>query len=317
MGYDATFRLTIHKTPIPGAPLNFGYATGLTDMTGQVTLRLPSSGYVSVSSGLPVISFTPLADLAINFSARSPVVIEAERLVQPQPNICQVLVGDEEHVFFPYENVTDTAMSVPLQYHLINRILSPRGEAIPPEIFAPGLAGNGFSLPKRYFDTGAGLAGVWEFIGTQNYVPAQLNMCADQGAPACELLPPTSFDQVFNYPRALVIKLTNASIKLGKLGRWKARGNYRGPFFSRGGKALAQIREIMNALGGDNYQCNTPQPQCRTVAVPKAELMRAFKVIYTGSVPSGLKSLKKTEKRETAAYERIVNALPDTVTKCN
>jgi hypothetical protein len=309
--------LTIHKTPIPGAPINFGYATGLTDLSGEVSLRLPSSGYISVSSGLPVISFTPLADFAINFSAQSPVIIEAERLVEPLANICQVLVGEEEHVFFPYENKTDNTMSVPLQYHLINRILSPRGEAIPPELFAPGLVGNGFSIPKRYFDTGAGLAGIWEFIGTRNSVPAQLNMCTDQGAPACELLPPASFDSVFNYPRALVIKLTNASIKLGKRGKWRAKGNYRGPFFSRGGRALAKIKEIMNSLAGDNYQCNSPQPQCRIIAVPKVELMKAFKIIYTGSVPGGLKSLKKTEKRETAAYQRIVNALPDTVTKCD
>jgi len=289
----------------------------LTDMTGEVTLRLPSSGYVSVSSGLPVISFTPLVDLSINFSARSPVIIEAERLVRPLANICQVLVGSEEQVYFPYENVTDQTMSVPLQYNLLNRILSPRGEAIPPEFFAPGLYGNGFMIPRRFFDTGTGFAGIWEFIGTQNQVPTELNMCADQGAPACELLPPASFDSVFNYPRALVIKLSNLSIKLGKQGKWKAKGNYRGPFFTRGGKALAKIKAIMNRLGGDNYQCNSPQPQCRIVPVPKAELMQAFKMIYTGSVPKGLTGLKKTEKRETAAYLNIVASLPDTVTKCD
>lgn len=290
---------------------------GLTDMSGEIHVRLPSSGYVSVSSGLPVISFTPLYDLPENFSADSPVLIEATRLVEPLPGICKVLVGNEEHIYFPYENLTDQPMSVPLKYNLLNRIFSPRGEAIPPELFAPGLLGNGFSVPTRYFDTGTGLSGMWDFIGTKNYLPAQINQCTDQGTPACELAPPSMMGPLFDYPRSLVIRLTNASVKLGKSGKWKSKGDYRGPFFTRGGKALAKIREILRLLAGDNYICNSPQPQCRVVKVPKTELMQAFKVIYTGAVPKGLNPLKKTEKKETAAYKKIIDALPDTLTKCN
>ena len=316
VGYDVTFRLTIKQTPIPGAPLNFGFATGLTNMSGEVKIRVAGDEYVSVSSGLPVIEFTPLYDTGANFAAESPVIIPAKRLVEPLPDICSLIVGSEEHVYFPYENLTDIPMSVPLKYNLLNRMLSPRGEAIPPDLFAPGLDGNGFSIPKRYLDDAGTLAGAWQFIGTMNYIPSPLKTCASSGKPACEPLPPPKLNKVFEYPKNLVIRLTSETVRLGRVGKWKPAGDYRGPFFVRGGKSLAKIRAILNRLKGNNYICSSPQPNCRQIRVPKAALMSAFGIIYTGDVPPGLMPLKKTQARETLMFKKILATLPNTMTQC-
>lgn len=318
MAYDLTFRLIIKQTPIAGAPLNFGVAQALTDMSGEVKLNVPSDSQISVSSVLPVIEFTPFWDTAGNFAQRSPVIIDARRLVEPLPGICSVMVGNEEQVYFPYENYTDQTMSVPLRYNLINRILSPTGQAVPADMFAPGLIGNGFTVPKRHFANGAGYAGVWQFIGTNNTIPEQLGLCTDRGTqPQCELLPDLRLQPLFDYPRGLVVRLSNASVKLAKMRKWKPGGDARGPFYKRGTLSLSKIRALMNRLKGPNYICPVTPPQCRVINVPKAEFMKAFRIIYTGSVPKGLLSLKKTEKAEIKRYQAVLKTIPDQLTKCN
>jgi hypothetical protein len=298
--------------------LNFGFTTALTDMNGEVQLNVPPNTDVSVSSGLPVIEFTPFYDSAANLSSRRPVEINARRLVEPLSGICSITVGSEEHVYFPYENLTDQPMSVPLRYNLLNRMLSPSGEAVPTELFAPGLVGNGFTVPKRVFDTGAGYAGAWQFIGTTTMLPQTLNVCSDRGtAPTCDLVSELALQRLFDYPRALVIRLGDTSVKLARKGKWKPSGNARGPFYSRGVKSLARIRALMNRMKGPNYICPTTPPQCRTMQVPKAEFLKAFNVIYSGAVPKGLLPLKKTQKAEVKKYQAILRALPDQVTRCD
>jgi hypothetical protein len=318
VSYDLTFRLLIKETPIAGAPLNFGSTTALTDMSGEVHLNVPPEGDISVSSVLPVIEFTPFYDTAANFAARSPVIINARRLVEPLPGICSIVVGSEEQVYFPYENLTDQTMSVPLRYNLLNRMLSPAGEAIPPELFAPGLSGNGFTVPKRFFSNGSSYAGAWQFIGTTNLIPENLSVCSDTGtSPSCDRVSDMSLQRLFDYPRALVIRLGDASVRLAKQRKWKPTGNARGPFYTRGTTSLARIKALMNRLKGPNYICPITPPQCRVLQVPKADFLKAFNVIYTGKVPKGLLSLKRTQKAEVKKYQAILRSLPDEVTKCN
>jgi hypothetical protein len=318
MAYDLTFRLIIKQTPIAGAPLNFGVTQALTDMSGEVKFNVASDSQISVSSVLPVIEFTPFYDTAANFAAQSPVIIDARRLVEPLPGICSVIVGNEEQVYFPYENYTDQAMSVPLRYNLINRILSPTGEAVPADLYAPGLLGNGFTVPKKYFFNGSSYAGVWQFIGTNNVIPEQLNVCTDTGTrPQCELLPDLTLQQLFDYPRGLVVRLSSATVQLAKLRKWKPGGDLRGPFYKRGTLSLGKIRALLNRLKGPNYICPVTPPQCRVLTVPKAELLKAFRVIYAGSVPQGLLPLKRTEKAEIKKYQAILRSIPDQLTKCN
>jgi hypothetical protein len=318
MAYDLTFRLIIKQTPIAGAPLNFGVTQALTDMSGEVKLSVASDSQISVSSVLPVIEFTPFYDTAANFAGRSPVIIDARRLVEPLPGICRIIVGNEEQVYFPFENYTDQAMSVPLRYNLINRILSPTGDAVPADLYAPGMLGNGFTVPKRHFFNGTGYAGVWQFIGTNNAIPEQLNVCSDTSTnPQCELLPDLRLQPLFDHPRALVVRLSNATVKLAKLRKWKPSGDLRGPFYKRGTLSLSKIRAIMNKLKGPNYICPVTPPQCRVMKVPKADFLKAFRLIYTGSVPKGLLPLKKTEKAEIKKYQAILRSIPDQLTKCN
>lgn len=287
-------------------------------MSGEVKLQVPSDSQISVSSVLPVIEFTPFYDTAGNFAQRSPVIIDARRLVEPLPGICSVIVGNEEHVYFPYENYTDQTMSVPLRYNLINRILSPTGEAVPVELYAPGVTGNGFSVPRRHFFNGSGYAGVWQFIGTNNTIPQQLNLCSDRGTgPQCEQFSDLKLEKLFSFPRALVIRLSEASVTLAKSKKWKPSGDARGPFYQRGVASLSKIRSLLNPLKGPNYVCPTKPPQCWSVNVPKAELMKAFRIIYSGSIPKGLLPLKATEKAEMNRYRAILRSIPNRLTKCN
>jgi hypothetical protein len=106
-------------------------------------------------------------------------------------------------------------------------------------------------------------------------------------------------------------------VKLAKMRKWKPGGDARGPFYKRGTLSLSKIRALMNRLKGPNYICPVTPPQCRVINVPKAEFMKAFRIIYSGAVPKGLLSLKKTEKAEIQKYQAVLKSIPDQLTKCN
>jgi hypothetical protein len=314
---DVTFKLTIQKTPIAGAPVQVNTETKITDSQGEFTASLENSALYTISTGLEAISFEPILETGGTLAARSPVTIEAQRLITPDQDPCRILINGAPHVYFSSNNATGQTLTVPLTYTELNQMLSVTGQATPPEYFAPGTSG--FSIPEDYFTSGTTLTGVWKFLGLDVTVKPNLDVCADRGVPGqCELLDPTLLRSPFEYTRATIVRLTNLSLAAARAGRWKgANGRFSVPFMSRGARALAYMERIFRNSSGQNFQCEMVPMSCSVRRVPKKELTKVFAQIFAGHVPRGLEHVARRSKSEIAAFERLMKKLPNSYVKCD
>lgn len=313
---DVTFKLTILNTPIAGAPVQVNTETKITDSQGQFTASLENTTLYTIATGLAAISFDPVLETGSALSARSPVTIEAQRLITPAEDPCRILINGTPHVYFSSSNVTDQTLTVPVSYTALNQMLSVSGQATPAENFAPGTSG--FSIPESHFTSGTTLMGVWKFLGLDITISPDIGVCADTGVPGqCELLDPTLLRSPFEYTRSTIVKLTNLSLAAARAGRWKGtNGRYSVPFMSRGAKALAYMERVFRNSSGQNFQCEVVPMSCSVRRVPKRELTKVFTQIFNGRVPRGLEHVARRSKSEIAAFERLMKKLPNSYVKC-
>ncbi len=291
--------------------------TKLTDANGQFTTSLENSTYYTVTTGLEAIAFTPLYETGAALAARSPVTIEASRLITSTEDPCRLVIGTTPYVYFSSVNATDRTLTVPLAYTQINSIYSATGEAVPPENFPPGTSG--FSVPDSYFTSGATLVGVWKFLGQDIKVTSDLQICADRGVPgACEALDPAKLRSPFEYTRKVILKLTNLSLAAARSGKWKgANGKFRVPFLSRGAKALATMEKVFRGSKAQSFVCEVTPMSCEVKRIPKQVLVKAFAQIFQGKVPRGLEHISKMSKREVALFQREMRKLPEKFVTCD
>lgn len=290
--------------------------TKMTDANGEFVANLENDTYYSITTGLEAISFTPLYETGGQFSARSPVVIEATRLITRAEDPCRLVIGGTPHIYFASNNVTDHTLSVPLTYTQLNAIYSVTGQAVPAEDFAPGTSG--FSVPESYFESGTSLTGVWKFLGQDIAVTSSLQICTDRGVPRnCDLLDPALLRSPFEYTRRVILKLANLSNAAARSGQWKGvNGRFSVPFLSRGANTLATMDRLFKDSLAQNFTCQEVPPTCSLKYVPKRELVKAFAQIFGGKVPRGLEHVFKLSKREIALFQREMRKLPDTYVSC-
>jgi hypothetical protein len=310
------FKLTILNTPIAGAPIQINTETKITDSDGQFTASLENSTLYTLATGLEAISFDPILETGGALAARSPVTIEAKRLITPAEDPCRILIDGVPNVYFSSNNATDHVLSVPLAYTTLNQMLSATGGATPAEDYAPGTSG--FSIPESHFTSGATLMGVWKFLGQEITISPDIKICTDRGVPGqCEALDPTMLRSPFEYTRATILRLSNLSLAAARAGKWKgANGKYSVPFLSRGAKALAYMEEVFRNSSGQNFQCEVVPMSCSVQRIPKKELAKAFAQIFKGRVPRGLEAISKRANAENVAFGRLMRKLPNTYVKC-
>lgn len=311
-----TFQLTINGAPAPGAPVKVQSTPVNTSSLGYFNVTVPSSQSITIETGLPAISFTPVSGIAGSFIGGTNV-IPAIRLVSPGAQICSTMVGSTPSIYFPYSNTSGTALTVPLTYPSLNRIVSQTGMAAPAQLFAPGLTGNGFTLPASLFASGTGYSGSWQFLATSVSVPSNPITCASGGTPSdCKKV---SFDPVFESARGIISYLSTECIKEAERGAWKPKGDFRGPFYAKGASALKNLRAFINTLGSPVYSCTTPPSgnTCAEVTVDKSSLRRIFNSIFTGAIPDDLKRVKALIPAQKKAFEKTLSSLPSSVYYCS
>lgn len=290
--------------------------TASTDVNGEVSAALVTQENYTVSSGLDAISFTPLYDSGAGFAARSPITIDAERLITSAGAPCRVVIGGSPNIYFSSVNSSSQALTVPIAQPLLNSMLSVTGEAVPAESFAPGTSG--FAVPESYFQDVSGLRGVWKFLGLEIPVASSPAICADRGVPgACEPIDTSVLRSPFEYTRKVIRNLTNDSLAAARSGKWKgANGKFSVPFLSRGAMALATMEKAFRDSSGQNFVCEVAPKSCITKRVPKAQMLAAFKKVFNGKVPRGLEQVVSRRDKEIAAFERYLKKLPNSYTTC-
>lgn len=317
-----TFQVVIAATPVPSLPVNVAGSIIMTDTNGLLSTTVLRSSTVNVQTGLPAVAFPPISGPASSFDGVT-VVIEATRRVTPSENICSVLVGEEQHLFFSYSTTGDDALTVPLTYTLLNRILSPTGLASPATLFAPGLTGNGFTVKASHFQSGGSLIGAWEFLATRVTVPSAPPACSANGAPAITPTPIASCKALDLYillkeAKRTITNLSKESLKAASRGEWKPKGTIREPFLKSGASSLNRLIGIIKRAGNNLYACSSPPSPttCSAKALDKNEIMRSFNLIFPKKLPKGLARVKKRTPLERARYSLILADLPSTAYSC-
>jgi len=290
--------------------------TKITDANGEFSTSLVTTSLYTVSSGLDAVSFESLLETGNSLAARSPVTIQAQRLVSSAQAPCRLVVGGAPYTYFSFVNRSDRSLTVPLLYSPLNTVYSVTGQAVPPEIFAP--ATNGFTIAESHFRNGNGLAGRWRFLGQEIEVPSAPEICADRGVPgSCAVIDPGTLRIPFDHTRRVILKLANQSIAAARTGRWKGTGGkFTIPFLSRGATALTSMEMTFAQSSGQNFVCEITPRSCVTKQVPKKALLKAFKKIFEGKLPRGLDHIAQTSKREVATFERQLSKLPNRYTSC-
>lgn len=313
---DVVFKLTIQDTPIADAPVLVNNEARMTDARGEVVAPLESSTLYTISTGLAAISFPPLLETGGSFAARSPVTIEAQRLVTADEP-CRMVVDGVPHVYISSLNETSQALEVPLSYRSLNQILSVTGGAVPPELFPPGSSGR--AVPLSHFTSGGSIIGQWNFLGQEVRFTPSLTFCAAKGVPGqCELIDRVTFRLPFDYTRRTILRLTNQSLLAARSGRWRSQdGSFRVPFMSRGARALAAMEGVFVHETGTNFACQMTPMSCVRRRVPKAALVKAFATIFQGKIPRGLEHISGRSKKEIAAFERELRKVPNSYVVCD
>ena len=319
-----TFRLTIQETPIAGAPIEINLETNNTDNNGEVRTRLIEGQSYTVSSGLPAIYFGQLFDTGASFSARSPVTIEATRLLNVVAAPCRLFTGGLPNIYFSCANSSDQVLTVPLQYSQLNSMLSPTGQAVPETSFGPGTSG--FSILEEYFRQGESLAGVWKFLGTEVLLNASPLLCADTGVPeSCTPLDPALLRGPFEHTRRVLLELFRLSVEAARRGKWKpTRGGVVDPFRARGAQVLAKMESLFSDSSAQNFECSIIPISCYERAVPKQKLIKEFTRIFDGKftqalggkIPKGLEGVFSRRDREVKTFKRLLKKLPNRYTNC-
>ncbi|MEY4667341.1 MAG: hypothetical protein RL518_40 [Pseudomonadota bacterium] len=288
----------------------------MTDAEGQFVAPLVTSTLYTISTGLAAISFSPILETGSALAARSPVTIEAQRLIASAEDPCRILIDGAPYVYFSSNNTTDQTLTVPLSYTALNQIYSVTGQAVPPESFAPGTTG--FSLSESYFTSGTTLMGVWKFLGQDVTVKPDLRICADRSVPGqCEVIDPVLLRRPLEHTRTTILKLVRLSLAAARAGLWKgSNGRFAVPFMTRGARSLAYIDQVLPDTRGASFACGVVPMSCSARQVPKKELERSFAKIFVGRVPRGLEHISRRSKKEKADFQRMLKTLPDTYVKC-
>jgi hypothetical protein len=312
-----TLKLMVNQTPIAGAPIRIDESVGNTDNNGEVVANLSLAESHLVESGLPAISFTPIYETGAELLARSPVTIEAERLISSGESPCRVSIGGTPSIYFSTVNASSEALSVPLAYNQLNSIYSVTSEATPPQDFAPG--DGGFALPERFFtNPDSTLMGVWNFLGQQVTIDASPAICTDRGVPGeCQAIDPTILKAPFMHTKTVIARLARQSILAAKRGTWRgSNGSYKIPFLARGARALTRIESAVNIKSGNAFICSSPPPTCQLRTVRTAAARAAFRYIFRGTPPRGLEPVYKRLRREAKAFEKVLRSVPPQYVVC-
>jgi len=287
-----------------------------TNSNGEIHTSLVIDQEYAVSAGLEAISFAPLLATGGRFAEQSPVIIEAQRLVERSEPPCRVIVDGLPSIYFSSLNATETTLTVPLEYTELNSIYSVTGQAVPATSFSPGKSG--FAVPEQYFRQGSTLLGVWKFLGQNIPVASNPDICTDQAVPKeCTPIDPAIFMMPFDHTRKVVRNLSRIAVDSARSGRWRgSKGLFSTPLLSRFAKALAAMKQPFGDVTSQNLICNPIPQSCRVKTVPKKKLLNIFKGIFKGSMPRGLEQISARADKESVAFQQVLEKIPNSYVSC-
>lgn len=321
-----------------------GPITVMTDENGGFVVEVPPSSDASISSGIPAILPTSIANIPgtslsgtgeqiAQIAAANGGIIDiiATRLVEPAP-ICLIPGGNNlaDALRFGFTNRSGSTLEVSVE--ALNSLSSVSGLAFPPSEFDS----TDQTLPDNYLgfewtlenftwtDPTTGqemVSSSWKLLGKEvviNQPRGEVPLCAGRGGyDGCREFTEEMTDQLFESATESVRRLSIMAEQARKSSFWRKGERFVNPFLRQTATGLRGIRTILQKLPANRYICeNGPPPGCSTVSLPRAELMRNFERIIGIKLPWGLRHLMRQLPRERRKFKSQLDLLPSQYVVC-
>jgi hypothetical protein len=321
-----------------------GPLTVMTDENGGFVVEVPPSSDASISSGIPAILPTSIANIPgsslsgtgeqiAQIAAANGGVIDilATRLVEPAP-ICLIPGGSNvaDALRFGFTNRSGSKLEVMIEP--LNSLSSVSGLAFPPSEFDS----TDMSLPNDYLgfewtlenftwtDPATGqemVSASWKLLGKEvvlNQPRSSVPICTGRGGyDGCRQFTDEMADQLFQSATESVRRLSTMAEQARKSSFWRKGERFVNPFLRQTAAGLRGIRSILQKLPANRFICESGPPQgCSTVAFPRAQLLKNFERIIGIKLPWGLRHMMRQLPRERKKFKSQLDLLPSEYVVC-
>ena len=126
----------------------------------------------------------------------------------------------------------------------------------------------------------------------------------------CGAVAQASVDDVFNQALKTITMLSDRAVRLRDRGVWQPDRNFADRFLRRGARSLRRIRTLLAQIEDSNVACEVGEVHsCAVQSVPKKKLLKAFDAIFSAPFPSGLESLKNSQRVQRRRFKRKLDEL--------
>ena len=134
----------------------------------------------------------------------------------------------------------------------------------------------------------------------------------------CGAVAQASVDDVLNQALKTIITLSDRAVRLRDRGVWQPDRNFADRFLRRGARSLQMIRTLLGQIEESNVACDLEDVHsCVVQSVPKKKLLKAFDAIFSAPFPSGLESLKNSQRVQRRRFKGKLDELQSSYAVCS
>jgi hypothetical protein len=292
-----------------------------TDENGEISALVGSNDVVTVRSAMSAMVFTPFSKPALEFRYESPVVVQAERLVEVA-GICRLSTGvGQDEVIFSIQNTADG--DVDLATSEWRHALIQDGALLasqPPEYFSSGPSS--FSVPVSSFVAPGGQCSesTYRLVGKSYPINCStdrsdldVSLCAGEGVLQCSSI---TSGQVRNVMRRVVRGFYEGRKMSDKLRKANPAANGGFSIIREATKATSKIEKVLSDVQKQVATCRPGKRACMQVLVPKQEILTLFNKGFRPRPPVGRLPYRALIGRAESRLRLVLSTLPRTIVVC-
>jgi hypothetical protein len=292
-----------------------------TDENGEISALVGSSDVVTVRSAMSAVVFTPISKPAVDLRDESPLVIQAERLVEVA-GICRLSTGvGQDEVVFSLQNVADGGVDVATSEW--RNALVQDGAFLasqPPEFFSNGPSS--FSVPVSSFlaPRGQCVESAYHLVGksypiscTVDRSDVDVPLCAGEGVLQCSSI---LSGQVRKVMRRVVRGFYEGRKMADKLRKAYPAASRGFSIIREATRATSKIEKVLSDVQKQVATCSPGKRACMQVLFPRQEILTLFNKGFRPRPPVGRSPYRALIGRAESRLRQILRTFPRTIVVC-
>lgn len=292
-----------------------------TDENGEISALVGSRDVVTVRSAMSAVVFTPISKPAVDLRDESPLVIQAERLIDVA-GICRLSTGvGRDEVIVSMQNIADGG--VDLATSEWRNALVQDGVLLasqPPEYFSSGPSS--FSIPVSSFLTAAGqcVESTYRLVGKTYPISCSadrsdldVSLCAGEGVLQCSSI---SSGQVLKVMRRVVRGFYEGRKMSDALREAYPAANRGFSIIREATRATGKIQKVLSDVQRQVATCSPEKRACMQILFPKQEILTLFNKGFRPRPPVGRLPYRAVIGRAESRLRQVLSTFPRTIVVC-